>query len=204
MKAIENLTGALALVLMPINMLGGIVAGIWLAILGEWGSIGYGLMFGIGGAFLIGLAMMPGMLFAGPAVMLHEKGNRFGFYTFGFLSTLYQVAVLSTWCMFILFFFAKRADASSAIPLLLWSYGAATGPIAYLAQKDLQSGNEYATISAFFSQAGFLLVAIVILVARPSNLTVLLIFGAVMLIAMLFQLASAFSQERAARSFGRT
>src|SRR3546814_13869529 len=56
MKALENLMGAFSVVLVLLNALGGVVAGIWLAILGEWGSIGYGLMFGIGGAMLISFA----------------------------------------------------------------------------------------------------------------------------------------------------
>src|SRR3546814_1412099 len=79
MKALENLMGAFSVVLVLLNALGGVVAGIWLAILGEWGSIGYGLMFGIGGAMLISFAMLPGMLLAGPAVMMDKKGIKSGF-----------------------------------------------------------------------------------------------------------------------------
>lgn len=73
MKALENLMGAFSVVLLLLNALGGIVAGIWLAILGEWGSIGYGLMFVIGGGLLISFAMLPGMLLAGPAILFDKK-----------------------------------------------------------------------------------------------------------------------------------
>ena len=58
MKALEKLTSLLALIFMPLNALGGIVSGIWLAFLGEWRAIGLGLLFGLGGAFIIGIAMM--------------------------------------------------------------------------------------------------------------------------------------------------
>src|SRR3546814_3081556 len=98
MKALENLMGAFSVVLVLLNALGGVVAGIWLAILGEWGSIGYGLMFGIGGAMLISFAMLPGMLLAGPAVMMDKKGIKSGFYLFGFLSAVYTFGVLTAWC----------------------------------------------------------------------------------------------------------
>src|SRR3546814_113047 len=158
MKALENLMGAFSVVLVLLNALGGVVAGIWLAILGEWGSIGYGLMFGIGGAMLISFAMLPGMLLAGPAVMMDKKGIKSGFYLFGFLSAVYTFGVLTAWCLFVLFFFSHRGSESAGVPLLIWSYGAATGPIAYLAQKDMQSGNEYGALAAFFSQVAFILV----------------------------------------------
>ena len=66
MNAFANLATVLAVPLGLINMLGGIVSGIWLAILGEWGIIGYGIaalfVSGIG----LGLAMVPGLLLAAP------------------------------------------------------------------------------------------------------------------------------------------
>src|SRR3546814_2600710 len=140
MKALENLMGAFSVVLVLLNALGGVVAGIWLAILGVLGSIGYGLMVGIGGAILISVAILPGMLLGGPAVMMDKKGIKSGFYLFGFLSAVYTFGVLTAWCLFVLFFFSHRGSESAGVPLLIWSYGAATGPIAYLAQKDMQSG----------------------------------------------------------------
>src|SRR5712692_8929458 len=139
MNAFAKIANALAVPLALINRFGGIVAGIWLAILGEWGSIGYGILMLVGAGFLLGRAMMPGMLFSAPAAAFLEKGNKPAFYFFGFLSTLYTIAVLTVWCVVVLYFFANRADTSSIIPMLLWSYGVATGPIAWLAQKDLQS-----------------------------------------------------------------
>lgn len=125
-------------------------------------------------------------------------------YFFGFLSAVYTFAVLSAWCLFILYFFSGRADENSSIPLLVWSYGVATGPIAYLAQKDLQSGNEYGGLAAFFSQVAFVLVMLAILLVNPSNLTVIVMFGTVMAIGMLLQLAIAFAESRAASSWDRT
>ncbi len=82
MNAFAKLATVLSAPLGIINMFGGIVAGIWLAILGEWGLIGYGIaalfISGIG----LGIAMMPGMLFLAPAAALREEGNKAGFYFF--------------------------------------------------------------------------------------------------------------------------
>src|SRR3546814_14853895 len=106
---------------------------------------------------LIRLAMFPGMLLAGAAVMMDKKGIKSGFCLFGFLSAVYTFGVLTAWCLFVLFFFSHRGSESAGVPLLIWSDGAATGPIAYLAQKDMQSGNEYGALAAFFSQVAFIL-----------------------------------------------
>lgn len=43
MEAFAKFAAAVAIPLGLLNMLGGIVAGIWLAILGRWGIIGYGI-----------------------------------------------------------------------------------------------------------------------------------------------------------------
>ncbi len=199
MNAFAKLATVLAVPLGLINMLGGIVSGIWLAILGEWGIIGYGIaalfVSGIG----LGIAMAPGLLLAAPAAALHERGNKFGFYVFGFLSALYTIAVLSVWCIVVLFFFTKQANADSIIPILIWSYGVATGPIAWMAQKEMQGGNEYSMISTFFAQVAYILVIIAILLFRVSLLDVTVIFGIVMFIGLIvqFRIASQIERESA-------
>jgi len=199
MNAFAKLATVLSVPLGLINMLGGIVAGIWLAILSEWGIIGYGIaalfVSGIG----LGIAMMPGLLFAAPAAALHEKGNKIGFYIFGFLGALYTIAILTVWCIAVLFFFAKQANADSIIPILIWSYGVATGPIAWMAQKEMQGGNEYSMISTFFAQVAYLLVIIAILLFRVSLLDVTILFGVIMFIGLIFQfrIASQIEKEEA-------
>jgi len=196
MNAFAKLAKASAVPLAFINGFGGIIAGIWLAILGEWGSIGYGIVMLIFAGFALGIAMMPGLLLAAPAAAFYEKGNKAGFYAFSLLSTLYTIAVLTIWCIAVLYIFAKRADSSSIIPMLFWSYGVATGPIAWLAQKDLQSGNEYAMISTFFAQVAYLLVILVVLFARVSVVDVFVLFGIVMLVGMIIQFRIAFLEEK--------
>lgn len=204
MKALENMMGVFTVVLILFNALGGIVAGIWLAILGEWGFIGYGLMFSIGGVLLISFAMLPGLLLAGPALLFEKKGIKIGSYFFGFLSIVYTFAVLTAWCLFILYSFVGHIHDGSVIPWLLWSYSVATGPIAYLAQKDLQSGNEYAGLAPFFTQIAFVLIIISILFFNPTDLMVVVIFSSVVAIGMIFHAMIAFTQSNAGNFRGRT
>jgi hypothetical protein len=203
MKALGKLFDGLTVVLMLLNMLGGIVAGIWLAILGEWGTIFRGLAILILGGFGLGLAMMPGLLLAAPAAALQSKDNRIGFYFFGLLSIIYTYAVLVAWCVVVMLYFANRTDGESAVPTMLWAYGAATGPIAYLAQKDLQSGNEYAAISTFFAQVAFVVSVLAAFILRPGLPAVIIIFSVIMSIGLILQVAMAVAVDRAQRSYGR-
>lgn len=196
MESFARALSVLAIPLGIINMFGGIVSGIWLAILGEWGLIGYGILALIVSGMVIGLAMMPGMIFAAPAAVMLEKGNKFGGYFFGFLSSLYTIGVLVAWCVLVLIYYTKQANHDSIIPVLIWSYGIATGPITWLAQKDLQGGNEYAMVSTFFIQVAYLLTILGILFIGMSLLNVLVLFGVIMAIGLIVQFSMAYLTEQ--------
>jgi hypothetical protein len=192
-ETILNVMKALSIPLIFINMLGGIVSGIWLAIIGEWGTIGWGFAFLFGGALAISLAMMPGLMLAAPLMYFEKKGSQLGFYFFGFLMSLYTVLVIAAWCCVVLMFFAKRADSASIIPTLLWSYGAATGPLAYMAQKEQ---NEYAGISTFFAQFAYLTVVVTLMFTRLSVVDAFIMIGAIMGVGLIFQTKLALDMER--------
>ena len=83
-----------------LNLLGGIVSGIWLAFLGEWGAIGKGIMFMVVSGFAISIALMPGLLFAAPASIAIEKGKKVLVAFLGSLSVLYTVGLITVWCMY--------------------------------------------------------------------------------------------------------
>jgi len=184
MDAIARLITVLLIPIGFINMLGGIISGIWLVILGHWSPIGYGLLFLAFSSFGLGLAMMLGLIFAAPAAMMEERGNKFGSYFFGFLSVLYTYGVLTVWCLVVMTYFLKQADNDSVIPLLIWSYGVATGPIGWMAQKER---NEYSMISTFFIQAAYLISIVAILLVGVSMTDLMAIFGAVTLVGLVLQ-----------------
>ena len=196
MEAFARLLSVLAVPLGVLNMFGGIISGIWLAILGEWGLIGYGILALLVSGMGIGFAMAPGLLFAAPAVAMLEKGNKIGAYFFGLLSTTYTVGILTTWCILVLVYYTKQANADSIIPVLIWSYGVATGPIVWLAQKDLQSGNEYAMITTFFIEVAYILTILAILFVGVSLLNVVVLFGVVMSIGLIAQFSVAYLAEK--------
>ena len=188
MSAIIGLMKVLAIPLGLLNILGGIVSGIWLAILGEWGTLGWGLLAFVVSGIALKLVLMPSTLLVIPAVHFGEKGNLFAMYILAFLSYLYVIAVVTVWCVAVLYFFAKRADASSIIPMLIWSYGVATGPWAWMAQKDRQGGRVSASvICVFFSQVGYVIMILAILLTHMTLINVIILFLVVMFIGLVVQ-----------------
>lgn len=198
METFSKLAAALAVPLGLLNMLGGIVAGIWLAILGKWGIIGYGVAALFVSGLGLGIAMMPGLLlFAAPAAVLHLKGNKLGFYFFGFLGALYSVAVITAWCIAVLYFFVRQANSDSIIPILLWSYGVATTPMGLLTQKEMQGGGGVGSmIATFFAQVAYVIVILAVLFLSVSLLDVIILFGAIMFVGLIFQFRIASQIEK--------
>lgn len=190
MKTILALFAALGIPFAILNMLGGIVSGIWLAILGDWGSIGYGFLAMIVSSFVLGIALMPMLLLAGPSVYFAEKGIMFLFYVFAFLSSIYVVVVMTAWCGAVMYFYAERATSETWIPILIWSYGVALGPWQWMAQKDAQGGGGEASIATtFFAQIGYVVMILMAMFMRVTILDVLSVFVVIMLVGVIFQFA---------------
>ena len=66
----------LSVPIMFLNLLGGIISGIWLVILGEWSEIFRGILFMVVSGFVISIALMPSLLFAAPAALAIQKGKK--------------------------------------------------------------------------------------------------------------------------------
>lgn len=184
----EKLVMLLMVPLMLLNFFGGIGSGIWLAILGEWWAIGYGVVGLLLSHYLLAIIIMPGLLLAGPAVVLIEKGKTFLAFPFLLLSQLYTYAVISAWCMFVFYFFMRQAGQDTFWPLLIWSYGVALGPWMYMARKEQQVGTgDASAMTTFFAQVAYIVVALVVVLGSAALIDLAIIFGAIMLVAMLIQ-----------------
>lgn len=198
MKALMGLITALSIPLMILNMLGGIVSGIWLAILGEWGVVGTGVLFFFVSTGLLGFALMPSLLFMAPAAMCAEKGNTFGLVCFGALSSIYTLGLITVWCCGILFLFVKDATASSLIPRLIWSYGVATGPWAYMASKDQGEGGEgfASTMATFLAELAYVVIILLVLFTPLTLLAAIKVFSGFMAVGFFLQLTVAVMIQR--------
>lgn len=180
-----------------LNALGGIVSGIWLALIGQWWALGVGLVGVLVSHFLASILLMPSLLFAAPAAALAERGKQGVATVLAGVSSLDTAALIAVWGIGVLYFFVSRGTAGSVIPLLIRSYGVASGPWSFLASKDQQAGgNEYSAMATFFLQVGYV-VAIVLVLDSRSLAPGAFALAAAMGINWLLQITSMRAQLRA-------
>ena len=184
---IASYMATIAVLLSLFNWFGAIVSLVWLLVLGEWRLIGYGLLSMLGAGIFLSILLMPAFIFTAPLAAFERRNIKIGAYFFALLSVIYKTGVLSIWCIAIFVYHISQATPDSIFPVLVWSHNVATGPIIWLASKDLQSGNEYAMVSTFFIQIAYLLSILSILLLGFSLTYLLVIFTLLMTLAIIYQ-----------------
>jgi hypothetical protein len=203
MRSISTFLAALSVPIGLLNIFGGIIAAIWLICLGIWKPIGvsFGLLFV--GAWILSIALMPNLIFAIPAAKAAEKGHVGTAVFIGFFSMLYTAAVMVVWSFNIMKTYSHMGPVSAQWPLLLLSYGAATGPWAYMASKESQGphGNPHSAIWMLFLSVGYAIAAGARLFSHAPFHTCLLILGICMIIGLIFQCLVVFEEHRVRSQF---
>lgn len=198
--AMQALVMVFFLPLVLLNLLGGIGSGIWLAVLGEWWAIVYGIVSMLVAAFGLGLVLMPGLLFGVPAMALIEKGKTLLAIPFFILSQIYTYFVIIAWAVFVFYIFTSRATQETFWPLLIWSYGVALGPLMFLASKDDPGVRTASSMTTFFAQIAYVaLMVVMIFFGRLDTWDAALIFGGIMGVGMIIQSITLLSEELAPR-----
>ena len=167
--------------------IGGIVSGVWLAILGEWGAIGYGLWAMVVSHVLVSFVLMASLLLTVPGRYFEQRRMMAGVHLIEFLGRFYFIAVIAIWCIAVFAFFTMKADARSNVPMLVWSFGVATGPWPFTILKASREGDDNFGIAAiFFSQVGYLVMLAMVLVLRSRPVDALVAFSVVMFASFIF------------------
>jgi len=170
-------------------LLGVIVSGIWLAVLGEWSALGWGIVAMFLSHYVLELALLPGFAFGAGAVALDNRDSKAGMLVFGSMSNLYTVAVMTAWCLAVLLFFLARAMPDSWIPLLIWSYGVALGPWMYMAHQDRYAGaGEGSAMLTNAAKIGYIAMMGLVALQLATLTSLLAAFGGIMLLAVAVQL----------------
>jgi hypothetical protein len=179
---------------MMLNMFGVIAGAIWLAIIGKWSLLGFGVVSMFCSAWLIGFAMMPGALLAMASAPF--MGKRLWFLGFPFLlvESIYSNAIIAIWCLGVVVFFVQEAGADASLPALLWAYGVAITPLSYMAQKSMGPGAEGfgGVIATFAAQVAVVFMGIVVLAKGLEFPTMVLVCAGTMIVAALVQLTVTF------------
>jgi FtsH-binding integral membrane protein len=140
---------------MFINTFGGIVALVWLIVIGDyWFLIGAGVFALFFSAFGLGLLMLPstGVQMAG--FKLIEKKQKVLGYIFLYFGNLLLLAAFASWIIYVYAFgLSNVQNASDLFPIMLWCYGVATGPIYWMASKEGKN-SEGTQIMTFFISIG--------------------------------------------------
>lgn len=197
MKALMGLITALTIPLAVLNMLGDILSGIWLAVLGQWGAIGLGILFFFVSSGVLGVVLMPSVLLAAPETQCAQKGKTLCMLCFGALGSLWIIAVMTVWCCGVLFLFVGHTTSTSLIPRLIWSYGVATGPWAYIAWREQQGGGAFASsLRTFLAEVAYVVVMLLIIFTRISVFQAIKVFAGFMLVGFVIQMTIAFLIEK--------
>lgn len=184
----QAIVQALSIPIILLNVFGGIASGIWLAVQGQWWAIGYGFLVALFSRFFLGVAMLPGLLFGGPAAILAEKGRYMLATPFVVLSQIYTYAVITVWCLWVLHLFISNSGTASFVALLIWSYGVALGPLMYQTQQEVHGGGgEGALMTTFVAQIAYIAVMLFLLLSSGTLATIFMLFGAIMCVGAFVQ-----------------
>ena len=155
-KIIYVLAAPLILVsslIMIANTFGGVISFIWLAILGQWKAIGIGVLSLFISHYILALALALGFIIMIPGVLLLSSKRKY-LHILGWIfiipSGIWNYGVMVGWSYEVLRYFYFYGDGSAQTPLLIWSYGIASAPWAYMASKE---GKDESGISAAIIQS---------------------------------------------------
>ena len=168
----------IALLVLPftlLNILGWLVAFVWLAILGQWKEIGIGFAASIGMPLLFPIIDLPNTGFMFAYAYLVGKDFRVLALPFAFLASLWSNLLVMAWCSSISFYYARVSDSENYIPLLLWGYSVAMAPLAYMAKFD--ADNPFTRFFLFIAQ--ILCIGLVVCFVIGTSMKTALIFAIV-------------------------
>lgn len=135
-EALATIGATIALAVLFLNVFGGLVSGIWLAIMGEWRIIVGGICAGMVMPTAFAIASLPAL---GLGLLLSLTGNpppRWAMATIGFLCALWSALIVAAWTLLIFITFMRLAQPGLTIPMLVWSYATIMSPLAYMAKSD--------------------------------------------------------------------
>lgn len=148
-KTVGTVIGILTAPIIVLNMLGGIIAGVWLAFLGEWRLIILGILLVFTAHIYLSILLLLSLPLDAIGMYLYKKDNIFR-HVFLFLSQFYTNLLIVGTCAFAYFvclYFCDGESKIGMIPYMLWSWGMALGPWQYF--QSHERDNEYSAIDLF-------------------------------------------------------
>jgi len=174
--------------LIILNQMATMASGVWLAVLGEWWAIGYGMVWIFLAPVVLPFAMIPMGLFLFPANALLQKNKKYFAAPFLCLSILYIALLIYLACIFVFWFFILRASQESYLPLLIWSCGAALIPWMFMAERDHHRGTGGGETALLVSaQIAYITISLLYIFVEINNFGFGIIFAAIMGVGSIVQ-----------------
>ena len=169
-KAASGLLLTLGVGFFLLNVFGGVVSGIWLAIKGEWWTIVWGFAVSFSMPFWWSIITLPSFGLLGLTMESFERGHRVEGTVCALFGGLFDSLVLTLWVVAIFFAFAGRVSEGTLVPMTIWGYSVAIAPLVYMASKErpVSIGSGIGTLVAMI---GYILLVILSLCGvgfRPS------------------------------------
>lgn len=175
--------------IMVLNVFGLIVSGIWLAWLGMWSDLRWGIGLMIVGGLCLAVLLTPSFAFIAAAGVWIERNrhSRIIVPLCVLLGSLCLIAAIALWCLNVLWLFAADASEQTVIPLLLWSYGVAILPIMVIVGEDARHNQESsAGFTAFFINLAYIVAGLRVWWERQLDSGLFWTFAAVMFAGFIF------------------
>ncbi|WP_252258400.1 hypothetical protein [Erythrobacter aurantius] len=171
-----------------LNLFAGLLGGAGMLFQGEWSIFFLGLAWMFVGAYVLSLALLPGMIFAPIAAWAADRDNLVLVAIAAIPAMAWTYTIVAVSCVAIFSGIVHNSDAG--IFHLLWGYASATGPWSFLAREDAKAGNDYAALTSFFAQLGVISMMIATLIEpRDTDFYRLIYwFAPLLLIGLVVQL----------------
>ena len=155
-KFLTQLAVLASIPILFINSFGGIVAFVWLIFESEWTLIIQGVLAFFVSSLILAIAFLPAVGVSLIGMFFYKMKIKILAFPIFYIATLLNIAVISIWTL-VVFSFALDSSSpeTSKIPITLWAYGVAVGPIQYMASKE-GSENVGAQLLTTFSALGSL------------------------------------------------
>ena len=151
-KIFNDIAVLLSVPVIYLNVFAGIIAFVWLIILGKWFLIVVSIV-ALFCHYLLGILMMPATLVQLLAFKAYEKKQVFLCVVGCYLGTLMNMFIFFCWVTYVYYFGLSNVTSKSEIlPIMLWANGVAIGPIYYMANQEKDS--PATTTLTFFTSLG--------------------------------------------------
>lgn len=153
-KLFDDIVVLLGVPVIYLNVFAGIIAFVWLIILGKWFLIVVSII-ALFSHYLLGTLMIPATLIQLLAFKAYEKKQIFLCVVGCYLGTLINMFIFFCWVTYVYYFgLSNVMSKSELLPIMLWANGVAIGPIYYMANQEKDSPAT-ATLTFFTSLGCF-------------------------------------------------